>query len=147
LPSAIYLEFAVRVALLFCVLAPFAAGAQQVFKCTTADGVVYQNAPCEPGSAPHEVRRDSNFGEDPRSSGVGIEGFVCKAGATVTYANGFVVNRTGEARRVEVTATFTTSGRVFDTITLPYNVAPFGRTAFSLVGSAAGRCEISYTWR
>lgn len=135
-----------RVVAMLLMLSPAAAQAQQVFKCDGPSGSVYQNTPCETGAKPHQLARDSSFGESKRSGEIAVEGFVCKLGQSISYANGFLVNRTPEPKQVELTATFTTLGSVQDTTTQSFNVPQFGRTPFSLVGSIGGRCELSWRW-
>lgn len=132
--------------LLVLLAATSSAHAQKVYKCDGPTGPVYQGSPCEPGAVPHQTQRDSNFGGSSRSAEVSVTGEACVASLGATYANGYLVNHTPEAKTVRVKATFTRRGRVIDTITLPYQVPGFDRTAFSLIGSEQTSCELNWVW-
>ncbi len=135
-----------RLLVVLLMFVPGAGLAQQVYKCDGPSGSVYQNAPCEPDSKPHETNKDSNFGGSSKSAEVGVAGEACVADSAATYANGFLVNRTADPKQVKVTANFTRQGRLVDTIALSYDVAPFGRTPFSLIGSYGTSCSLAWEW-
>ena len=122
--------------------------AQKIYKCPDGKGgYEYTNIPCTGDAEPIKTR-DMSFGESSRSAEMRVEGTACTGEYGYAKASGWIVNATKEARRVQLTATFTRGSAVVDSVTLPYTVAAFGRTPFDIQGGRynADACRYAMTW-
>lgn len=120
---------------------------QQVFRCEVDGATVFQNAPCEKDSQPHQLQQDNSFGGSKRSHEVGLEGNLCLFGVAYTKATGYLVNRTGERKDVEMIVTFTRRGAVLETGRRTVSVRPWGREPFEVYGPRSqADCEWNWRW-
>lgn len=143
-----------RLALSFLLLIGTAhAGASEVYKCKTEQGVTFSNKPCAANAEAVQFKSDKPATRTgPTSNDVGLENTSCnQASSYHAAAAGNAVNRTDLPRKAKVKVTFYRSGKVVDTAEETFRLAPWETRSWRLVGGTYGAtppdgCQYGVTW-
>lgn len=135
-------------AVLLLLIAGTGSAAAAVYKCPDgAGGYTYTDKACPTDAAKVNVR-DTSFGQSTTSAQVAMVGFDCNIAYGHGQATGYLANKTGEIKEVDLTITFTRQGRVVDSITHRHTLPPFDRVPFDITGARVNpdRCESRWNW-